>query len=102
MSVCLEPNVLGLMLALSREQAGLSQQECADALGIQRTMISYWEGGHRSVDPRYPALLSHWVPALAPLARVMGLTGTFPSAGEVFVGAFVAQQRKKRTERSGG
>jgi transcriptional regulator with XRE-family HTH domain len=30
-----------------RKSAGLSQQDLADALSVDRTMISYWENGHR-------------------------------------------------------
>ncbi len=38
---------LGARLRLARERAGFSQQEIADALGIARELVSYWENERR-------------------------------------------------------
>lgn len=42
---------LGERLQRSREQAGLSQQEAADAVGVAREIISYWEHDRRMPSP---------------------------------------------------
>lgn len=54
---------LGGRLRRAREWAGLSQQEAADALGIPREIISYWENGRRT-------------PGLAQLAHLAATYGT--------------------------
>jgi DNA-binding transcriptional regulator YiaG len=38
---------------LLREQAGLSQQDVADALGVTRTAVSLWEAGDREPRPAH-------------------------------------------------
>lgn len=42
---------LGERLQRSREQAALSQQETADAIGVAREIISYWEHDRRMPGP---------------------------------------------------
>jgi Zn-dependent peptidase ImmA (M78 family)/transcriptional regulator with XRE-family HTH domain len=55
---------LGARLRLARERAGFSQQEVADALGVARELLSYWENEHRTPG------LAH----LARLGEAYGLT----------------------------
>ncbi len=60
----MEPNRLGEALRRARERAGLSQTAAAEAVGLNRVVLSYYEGGQRQ-----PAL-----PIAAALARLYGLT----------------------------
>jgi Zn-dependent peptidase ImmA (M78 family)/transcriptional regulator with XRE-family HTH domain len=59
-----EPTRLGELLRHAREQAGLSQEAAAEAIGLNRVVLSYYEGGQRQ-----PAL-----PAASALARLYGLS----------------------------
>jgi Zn-dependent peptidase ImmA (M78 family)/transcriptional regulator with XRE-family HTH domain len=54
---------LGDLLRRARERSGLSQQAAADAIGLNRVMVSYYEGGRRQ-----PSL-----PIAGALARLYGL-----------------------------
>lgn len=51
-----------------REQAGLTQQEMADAIGVTRAAISQWEAGTRT--PRGP-LLDRYVEAIRALREAV-------------------------------
>lgn len=42
---------LGERIALLREQAGLSQQQLADKLGINQQMVAYWERRAATLRP---------------------------------------------------
>ena len=46
----MEAKELGLRLRRARELAGLSQQAAADRMGLQRTAVTHWEAGSRSVS----------------------------------------------------
>lgn len=58
---------LGTNLRLARERAGLSQAEAAEAVGIPREMISYWENERR-------------VPGIAQLALLADVYGVVTEA----------------------
>lgn len=74
-------------LVRARTASGLSQDDLANALGVTRTMISYWEAGKRSPNDRQVAalsqllrvpisvLLGHEEPAPAPDVAQMLLRG---------------------------
>ena len=55
---------LGARLRQARELAGFNQQESADAIGVAREMISYWEN-----DRRLPSYAQ-----LARLAEALGVS----------------------------
>jgi Zn-dependent peptidase ImmA (M78 family)/transcriptional regulator with XRE-family HTH domain len=59
-----EPTRLGELLRHARERAGLSQAAVAEAVGLNRVVLSYYEGGQRQ-----PAL-----PVASALARLYGLS----------------------------
>lgn len=42
--------MIGQRLKEARERAGLTQEQVAEALGIKREQISYFENGHREID----------------------------------------------------
>lgn len=44
------PALIGSRLAKARNSLGLSQDQVAEALGVKRPLISYWESGHRTID----------------------------------------------------
>lgn len=46
----MEAKELGRRLRRAREFAGLSQQAAADRMGLQRTAVTHWEAGSRSVS----------------------------------------------------
>lgn len=46
----MEAKELGRRLRRAREFAGLSQQAAADGMGLQRTAVTHWEAGSRSVS----------------------------------------------------
>jgi DNA-binding transcriptional regulator YiaG len=54
------------MRRLLRERAGLSQQDLAQVLGVDRATVSRWESGER--DP-WPSHVGAYVDALDRLAR---------------------------------
>lgn len=74
-------------LVRARAASGLSQDDLANALGVSRAMISYWEAGKRSPNDRQLAalsqllrvpisvLLGHEQPAPAPDVAAMLLRG---------------------------
>lgn len=45
-------------LVLARARSGLDQVDVANALGVSRAMVSYWEAGKRSPNDRQLAALS--------------------------------------------
>ncbi|MGH9022136.1 MAG: ImmA/IrrE family metallo-endopeptidase [Acidimicrobiia bacterium] len=53
---------LGALLRMRRERAGLSQEVAADAVGINRVLLSYYEAGKRQVP----------LPTAVSLARLFG------------------------------
>jgi Zn-dependent peptidase ImmA (M78 family)/transcriptional regulator with XRE-family HTH domain len=59
-----QTNDLAEALRRTRERAGLSQEAAADALGINRVVLSYYETGRRSAP----------LPTAAALARLYGTT----------------------------
>ncbi len=44
---------LGARLRQARERAGLSQQDAAEAIGVAREIVSYWENERRTPGPGY-------------------------------------------------
>lgn len=74
-------------LVRARAASGLSQDDLANALGVSRAMVSYWEAGRRSPNDRQLAslsqlvrvpisvLLGHEEPAPAPDVATMLLRG---------------------------
>jgi transcriptional regulator with XRE-family HTH domain len=44
--------VTAASLRRARRDAGLSQAELADALGVATYTVSRWEGGHDPITPR--------------------------------------------------
>jgi Zn-dependent peptidase ImmA (M78 family)/transcriptional regulator with XRE-family HTH domain len=66
-------------LRRARERAGLSQEAVADALGINRVMLSYYETGRRSVP----------LPTAAALARLYGTSLDRLLAGDETAAAVV-------------
>jgi len=57
-----EPRIRRLL----RKRAGLSQQDLADVLGVDRATVSRWESGER--DP-WPSHVGSYMDALDRLAR---------------------------------
>lgn len=49
---------LGSRIAALRERAGLSQQQLADALGINQQMVAYWERRAATLRPEQLASLA--------------------------------------------
>jgi Zn-dependent peptidase ImmA (M78 family)/DNA-binding XRE family transcriptional regulator len=51
-------------LARARSESGLGQEDVANALGVSRAMVSYWEAGSRVPNDRQLAALSRllWTP----------------------------------------
>lgn len=42
--------VVGVCVRLARQARGMSQQDLADAMGVQQTAVSYWESGKRGMN----------------------------------------------------
>lgn len=56
--------------ARSRSESGLGQEDVANALGVSRAMVSYWEAGSRVPNDRQLAALSRLL--RAPIAVLLG------------------------------
>ncbi len=61
-------------LARARDRLGYSQDDVAGALGVARTMISYWESGKRRPNDRQLTALARLL-----VVRVQDLSGETPS-----------------------
>lgn len=59
-----------------REHRGLTQQQVADRLGVDKATISRWEGGKRS--PSLNVLAAVCEALSVPLSDIHGLPGTAP------------------------
>jgi Zn-dependent peptidase ImmA (M78 family)/transcriptional regulator with XRE-family HTH domain len=70
-------DTIGVMLRTSREQAGLSQEAAAEAAGINRVVLAYYEAGRRQVPLNVGATL----------ARLYGTSLEALLAGEELVGS---------------
>jgi transcriptional regulator with XRE-family HTH domain len=55
-----------------RERSGLTQQNVADALGVSRALISYWERGVRPMDARWFRVVGYWDQTVHDLAPLLG------------------------------
>jgi len=62
-----------------RKQAGLTQQELANRLGIWRDSISRWENGYQKVDVRDDVRVLRFLKVLAPWA--VSVTAEGPGLG---------------------
>lgn len=57
-------------LARARSKSGLGQEDVANALGVSRAMVSYWEAGSRGPNDRQLAALSRLL--RSPIAVLVG------------------------------
>lgn len=64
-------------LVRARTASGLSQDDLANALGVTRTMISYWEAGKRSPNDRQIAALSQLL--RVPISVLLGYEEPAPA-----------------------
>lgn len=55
-----------------RERAGLTQRNVADALGIDRASVSYWETGARPMDARWLNVVGYFDQTVHDLAPLLG------------------------------
>lgn len=62
--------VIAENLASARSGSGLDQEDLANALGVSRAMVSYWESGRRSPNDRQLAALSRLL--RTPIAVLLG------------------------------
>lgn len=75
-------------LSEARELAGYSQEQVAQALGVSRPMITYWEGGSRTPNDRQLVGLSRLYGVdVADLRSDVPLESTQPVADMMFRGA---------------
>lgn len=83
---------LGAVLTVARKSAGMTQLELAERVGVTQATINRYERDMRTPDD----------PALAALARVLGVTVGFLRHGQRFIGALGvdAHMRRQRTERA--
>ncbi|MDA8046247.1 MAG: helix-turn-helix transcriptional regulator [Actinomycetota bacterium] len=71
---------IGQMLREARERAGLSQEEAAaEAVGINRVLLNYYEAGRRQVP----------LTVVAALARLYGTSVESLLVGEAMVGGAI-------------
>ena len=61
-----------LPYARIRERTGLTQKNVADALGVSRELVSYWETGTRPIDGRWFNVIGYWDQTVHDLARLLG------------------------------
>ena len=64
-------------LARARSDSGLGQEDVANALGVSRAMVSYWEGGSRIPNDRQLAALSRLL--RTPIAVLVGAEEPAPA-----------------------
>lgn len=64
-------------LARARSDSGLGQEDVANALGVSRAMVSYWEGGSRVPNDRQLAALSRLL--RTPIAVLVGAEEPAPA-----------------------
>jgi Zn-dependent peptidase ImmA (M78 family)/DNA-binding XRE family transcriptional regulator len=64
-------------LARARSDSGLGQEDVANALGVSRAMVSYWEGGSRVPNDRQLAALSRLL--RTPIAVLIGAEEPAPA-----------------------
>ncbi len=62
---------LAVQLVRARSASGLSQNDLANALGVSRAMVSYWEAGKRTPNDRQLASLSQLL--RTPIGVLLGL-----------------------------
>lgn len=55
-----------------RERAGLRQQDVANALGVSRALVSYWETGKRPMDSRWFRVVGYRDQTVHDLAPLLG------------------------------
>lgn len=75
-------------LVRARAGSGLAQEDLANALGVSRAMVSYWEAGTRTPNDRQLAALSRLL--RAPIAELLGTEEPAPTpnvAGMLLRGA---------------
>lgn len=64
-------------LARARSDSGLGQEDVANALGVSRAMVSYWEAGSRVPNDRQLAALSRLL--RSPIAVLVGAEAPTPA-----------------------
>jgi Zn-dependent peptidase ImmA (M78 family)/transcriptional regulator with XRE-family HTH domain len=65
-----EPMAIAQNLARARSNSGLDQEDLANALGVSRAMVSYWEAGSRTPSDRQLAALGRLL--RTPIAVLLG------------------------------
>lgn len=64
-------------LARARSESGLGQEDVANAMGVSRAMVSYWEAGSRVPNDRQLAVLSRLL--RSPIAVLVGAEEPTPA-----------------------
>lgn len=70
---------LGQQIARARERIGYSQDDVANALGVSRVMVSYWESGKRDPNDRQLAAVARLVHV--PVANLLSDEGLPDDSG---------------------